>query len=69
MLKVVSHYDLIVLSMSVIGFQNKLIWGGGWGELYKKNLICLAKPLRLSQILKINFLYRIIGWINILHLV
>ena len=32
LLKVVSHYDLSILSMSVMGFQNKLGLGG-WGEL------------------------------------
>ena len=36
MIKVVSYYDLSVLSMSVMGFQNKTkVWmGGGWGEVY-----------------------------------
>ena len=38
LLKVVGHYDLIVLSMSVMGFQkiSSLDKGGGgdWGELY-----------------------------------
>ncbi len=36
LLKVVSYYDLSVLSMSVIGFQKKFGWGGvgGRGELY-----------------------------------
>ena len=37
LLKVVRYYDLSVLSMSVMGFQqNKTFgWGvGGWGELY-----------------------------------
>ena len=35
LLKVVSYYDLSVLSMSVMGFQKK-VWmgGGGLGELY-----------------------------------
>ena len=28
--KVVSHYDLSVLSMLVMGFQKKLDRGGGW---------------------------------------
>ena len=32
LLKVVGYYDLSVLSMSVMGFQNKIGWG--WGELY-----------------------------------
>ena len=31
LLKVVSYYDLSVLSMSVMGFQNKVV---GWRELY-----------------------------------
>ena len=36
LIKVVSYYDLSVLSMSVMGFQKKKFgWGvGGWGELY-----------------------------------
>ena len=36
LLKVVSYYDLSVLSMSVMGFQNIYIYGGwvGAGELY-----------------------------------
>ena len=35
LLKVVSYYDLSVLSMSVMGFQKKVCMGGGWvGELY-----------------------------------
>ena len=34
LLKVVGYYDLSVLSMSVMGFQKKFGWVGGWGELY-----------------------------------
>ena len=35
LLKVVSYYDLSVLSVSVMGFQKKPVWmAGGWGELY-----------------------------------
>ena len=35
LLKVVSHYDLSVLSMSVMGFQKSLYIGvGGWVEVY-----------------------------------
>ena len=30
LLKVVGYYDLSVLSMSVMGFQNKVWMGGGW---------------------------------------
>ena len=31
LLKVVSYYDLSVLPMSVMGFQNEEVWmGGGW---------------------------------------
>ena len=30
LLKVVSHYDLSVLSMSYIGFQKKFLHGGEW---------------------------------------
>ena len=35
LLKVVGYYDLSVLSMSVMGFQNKKVCTGvgGWGEL------------------------------------
>ena len=33
LLKVVSYYVLSVLSMSVMGFQNKFGWGVGGGEL------------------------------------
>ena len=28
------YYDLSVLSISVMGFQKKIWWVGGWGELY-----------------------------------
>ena len=36
LLKVVGYYELSVLSMSVMSFQNKKFgWGvGGWSELY-----------------------------------
>ena len=36
LLKVITYYDLSVLSMSVVGFQQKSLDGGGcgWGELY-----------------------------------
>ena len=34
LLKVVGYYDLSVLSMSVMGFQNKVWMGGQVGELY-----------------------------------
>ena len=36
LIKVVSYYDLSVLSMSVMGFQKKSLEGGwvGWGEVY-----------------------------------
>ena len=35
LLKVVSYYDLNVLSISVMGFQKKVWMGvGGWGEFY-----------------------------------
>ena len=30
LLKVVGHYDLSVLSMSVMDFQKKSLYGGGW---------------------------------------
>ena len=39
LLKVVGYYDLSVLSMTVMGFQNKVWMGvGGWGELYPRFL-------------------------------
>ena len=35
LLKVVSHHNLSVLSMSLMGFQKSLDRGvGGWGELF-----------------------------------
>ena len=37
LLKVVGYYDLSILSMSVMGFQKKSlygVWVGGWSELY-----------------------------------
>ena len=35
LLKVVTCYDLSVISMSVMGFQTKFGWEvGGWGDLY-----------------------------------
>ena len=35
LLKVVSYYDLSVLSMSVMGSKKKVwMWMGGWGEIY-----------------------------------
>ena len=35
LLKVVTYYDLSVLSMSVMGFKKKSLDGvSGWGELY-----------------------------------
>ena len=54
LLKVVSYYDLSVLSMSVmVSKKKKFGWGvGGWGELYPSffwdfwNLFNFAKPLR-----------------------
>ena len=30
LLNVVGYYDLSVLSMSVMGFQEKSLYGGGW---------------------------------------
>ena len=33
LLKVVSYYDLSVLSMSVMGFQKNWMGVDGWGEL------------------------------------
>ena len=52
LLKVVSYYDLSVLSMSVMDFQKKVWMGvGGWGELYPSLFwifgIFLVSPLAL----------------------
>ena len=50
LIKVVGHYDVNVLSMSVMGFQNKVwIWVCGWGALSSfildfLNLFNFAKP-------------------------
>ena len=49
LLKVVSYYDLSVLSISVMGFQKK-VWMrvGRWGELYPSIfgiLLTLQSPL------------------------
>ena len=47
LLKVVSYYDLCVLSMSGMGFKQKSL--GGWGELYPVlfwNFPNFARPLR-----------------------
>ena len=56
LLKVVSYYDLSVLSMSVMGFQkNMFVWGVGGGcELYSVffyfwNFFNFAKPLRRNR--------------------
>ena len=50
LLKVVGHYDLSVLSMSVMGFQKKSLDGvGGWGELYPIFVGFLEKKLTLQS--------------------
>ena len=52
LLKVVSHYDLSVLSMSVMGFQKKVRmggWVGGWGELYPSIFWILGIFLTLKK--------------------
>ena len=68
LLKVVSYYDLIVLSMSVMCFQKKVWIGGGggwggWGELYSllffKFLKKLQSPLHIHS-------HR--SWVLVLHL-
>ena len=57
-LKVVGYYDLIVLSMSVMGFQKKFGWGvGGWGKFYPSlfgflEFFKFAKPLHLTVLIK-----------------
>ena len=49
LLKVVSYYDLSVLSMSVMGFQKKFGWGGWVGGLssiqFYLGFFNFAKPL------------------------
>ena len=55
LLNVVGYYDLSVLSMSVMGFQNKKSLDGGWVDgvssiqfvLYFLNCFNFAKPLTL----------------------
>ena len=62
LLKVVSYYDLSVLSMSVMGFQKKKFgWVGWWGELYPSffwdfwNFVNFAKPLmQTAAIVKVR---------------
>ena len=58
LLKVVSYYDLSVLSMSVMGFQKKKLDGGvgGWGELHPSLFwifgiyLTLQSPLILERL-------------------
>ena len=57
LLKVVSYYDLSALSMSVMGFQKKFGWGGGWvgawGKLYPSLVwifLTLQNPLLYSRV-------------------
>ena len=52
LLRVVSYYDLSVLSMSVRGLQKNVLMGvGGWGELHAVlfwifwNILNCAKPV------------------------
>ena len=61
LLKVVSYYDLSVLSMSVLGFQKKKFGWGGWGELYPSlfwSFVNFTKPLRqtMCTVLKLALL-------------
>ena len=56
LLKVVGYYDLSVLSMSVMGFQKKYGWVGGWGELYPSFFgICLTLQSPLVSEVTCNF--------------
>ena len=52
LLKVVSYYDLSVLSMSLMGFQKKLdrVWVGGWGKLSLSLYLALSLSLSLSLV-------------------
>ena len=56
LIKVVSYYDLSVLSMSVMGFQKKVWMGGGCGLskffLDFLNFFNFTKPLNLSEKLR-----------------
>ena len=50
LLKIASHNDSSVLSMSVMGFQKEEVWigGGCWGQCYPHflwNFVNFAKPL------------------------
>ena len=50
LLKIVSYYDLSVLSMSVMGFQKRFGWGvGGRGELYPSLLWIFRMFLTLQS--------------------
>ena len=63
LLKVVSYYDLSVLTTSVMGFQKKFGWGwvGGWGERYPSLFwifFNFAEPLGLVIFINIDPLIR-----------
>ena len=70
LLKVVSHYDVSVLYMSVMGFHKKSLNGemGEWDEVYPSlfldfwNFFNFAKPLtRCSKWKKLLLMARITG--------
>ena len=56
LLKVVSHYDFSVLSMSVMSFQKKVLVGG-WCELYPVSGI-----YRLIIVTQLFMYYFILVW-------
>ena len=80
LLKVVTYYDLRVLSMDISdGFQKKSLDGGGWGELFILDFwknFNFAKPLiELTQLSNIQCLVALrnrskhgSNWLNLLQL-
>ena len=64
LLKVVSYYDLSVLSMSVMAFQKKVWLGGGWGELYPRLFfifgifLTLQSPVLPSFLMQLSVFFR-----------
>ena len=60
LLKVVGHYDLSILSMSVMGFQKRVDGGGGCFEVYPFfwNLCNFEKPLTEQSLLLSTMLYQ-----------
>ena len=67
LLKVVGYYDFSVLSMSLMGFQNKCLDGGGWvggvssiqvflGDFW--NFVNFAKPLSIAYVVDLSASFR-----------